>query len=253
MNDKYRSLVWAAYGFTRRATIATLFLTAALVPNTTAIAQAPPGSLWYNGDFNGVGFHANGINTSDPPSQVFDDFNVTNGSGRQVMALFSDNLLSTVVTGAVWEIRTGVSAGNEGILVASGSTATPTVMPTGRSGFSLNEFTVEVTGLNIFLPALPAGQHYWLNVTPIGNGTGRSLNTTTSGAMAVGNPPGNDGLSWFRPGTGFSPDDFSMGVIGTVVPEPTTVALVTCSVGALLMAVRRRRSVQLKKHAQRQL
>ena len=28
-----------------------------------------------------------------------------------------------------------------------------------------------VTGLNVFLPVLPSGQHYWLNVTPIGDGT----------------------------------------------------------------------------------
>ena len=33
-------------------------------------------------------------------------------------------------------------------------------------------------------------------------------------------------------------------VIGTVVPEPATVALLTCGVGALLIAVRRRRSFQ---------
>jgi hypothetical protein len=229
MKGKYCSLV--------RATFAALFVTAALVLNTTAIAQAPPGSLWYNGDFNGVGFHANGINTSDSNSQVFDDFIA--GSNWTVNAVFSDNLLSTLVTGAVWEIRTGVHSGSEGVLVASGSTATPIVTPTGRSGFGFNEFTVEVTGLNL---TLVAGTRYWLNVTPIGNSTGRSLNTTTSGTNCVGTPCGNNGMSWFRPeGPIFSPLDFSMGVIGQSVPEPATWALLGGGLSALLIAARRRR------------
>src|SRR6266568_8882268 len=46
MKDKYCSFV--------RAALLQLFVIAALVVSTTAIAQAPPGSLWYNGDFNDV-------------------------------------------------------------------------------------------------------------------------------------------------------------------------------------------------------
>ena len=84
---------------------------------------------------------------------------------------------------------------------------------------------------------------YWLNFVPIGNGTGRSLNTTTSGTNCVGTPCGNDGMSWFRPeSTMFSPDDFSMGVIGAPIPEPATMALLACGVGGLLAVHRRRTS-----------
>ena len=231
-------------GFAMR-NLSALFVTAAFVLNTTAIAQAPPGSLWYNGDFNGVNGVANERNTLVTQAAVYDDFNVTAPLGWNVTAVFSDNLLNTIVTGADWEIRTGVSEGNGGTLIASGTTNSPVVTPTGRSGFGYTEYMVEVTGLNVFLPTLPSGQHYWLNVTPVGNGTGRSFNSTTSGANCVGSPCGNDmnaffnsnGLAYFTP----LPYDFSDGVIGTVVPEPATVALLTCGLGALLIALRRRR------------
>jgi hypothetical protein len=232
-----------------------LFATSALVAlHTSANAQAPPGSLWYNGDFNYVNGLSNERNTLVSQAGVYDDFNVTPPPGWNVTAVFSNNLLNTVVTGADWEIRTGVSEGNGGTLIASGTTNSPTVVATGRSGFGYTEFMVEVTGLNVFLPMLPVGQHYWLNVTPVGNGTGRSFNSTTSGANCVGTPCGNDMNAFFN--SAFLayfvsvPDDYSNGVIGTVVPEPATIALLTCGVGALLIALRRRRATKLKDGAE---
>jgi hypothetical protein len=228
-----------------------LFVTAVLaLPNATAIAQAPPGSLWYNGDFDGVNALANERNTLIDQAAVYDDFNVTGGAWH-ITAIFSDNLLNTVVTGAEWEIRSGISEGNAGTLVGSGTTNSPTVTATGRSGFGYAEFMVEVTGLSLNL----APGTYWLNVTPVGNGTGRSLNTTTSGTNCVGTPCGNDDNAFWNStyfGAGFRHidntvctgcHDFSNGVIGSVIPEPATVALLICGVGALLIAVRRRRRV----------
>src|ERR1700730_3662587 len=223
------------------------FATAAFALNTSAIAQAPPGSLWYNGDFNGVNGLANERNTTITQAAVYEDFDVTGGPMWNVTAVFSDNLASTVVTGADWEIRTGISEGNAGTLIASGTTNAPIVTPTGRSGFGYTEYMVEVTGLSITLNPLPVGQHYWLNVTPVGDGTGRSYNSTTSGANCVGTPCGNDMNNFFNStyfGAFFQPifteqsEDFSMGVIGSVIPEPATIALLICGVGALLIALR---------------
>jgi hypothetical protein len=246
MKNKYYSV--------SRAALLALALATALVLNTSVCAQAPPGSLWYNGDWNEFNGLANERNTSVTQAAVYDDFNVTAPLGWNVTAVFSDDLMTmgTVITAADWEIRTGISEGNAGTLVASGSTNSPVVTPTGR-GLQLTEYMVEVTGLNVFLPMLPSGQHYWLNVTPVGNGFGRSFNSTTSGTNCVGTPCGNDDNSFFNStffGAYFDhasnwvgfPADFSNGVIGNVVPEPATVALLTCGVGALLIALRRRRS-----------
>jgi hypothetical protein len=237
-------------GFAMR-NLSALFVTAAFVLNATASAQAPPGSLWYNGNFNGVNALANERNTLVTQAAVYDDFNVTAPLGWEVTAVFSDNVLFvnhiSDITAADWEIRTGVSEGNGGSLIASGTTNSPIVTYIGGE----NLYMVEVTGLNFFLPMLPSGQHYWLNVTPVGNGTGRSFNLTTSGANCVGTPCGNDQNAFFNStyfGAYFTstsnegqPYDYSNGVIGTVVPEPATVPLLTCGVGALLIAVRRRR------------
>ena len=243
MKNKYCQLM--------RATLLALFVTTALVLNTTATAQAPPGSLWYNGDWNQVNELANERNTDVSQAAVYDDFNITGGPMWHITAVFSDNPESTVITGADWEIRTGLSAGNGGTLIASGTTNSPVVTPTGRSGMGYNEYMVEVTGLNVFLPMLPAGQHYWLNVTPVGDGTNRSFNSDTGGANCVGTPCGNDANAFFN-STFFDanfqptseqgqPGDFSMGVIGNAVPEPATWALLTGGLSALLIALRRRR------------
>ena len=182
-------------------------------------------TMWYNGDFNGVNGLANEKSTTTGQASVYDNFVVTTATGWDVTDVFSDNLLNTNVTGATWEIRSGITPGNGGTLVASGMTLTPTVTATGRSGFGFTEYQVKVSGLNVHLPQLPAGQFYWLNVTPIGDGTGRSFDSDTSGANAVGVPPGND-LNSFWDSTDFGavfvstsdpianqPADFSMGLI----------------------------------------
>ena len=211
--------------------LSALFVTAAMALNTTAIAQAPPGSLWYNGDWNEKNGLANERNTVVTQAAVYDDFNVADPMGWHVTAVFSDNIfVNMTVTGADWEIRTGISEGNAGTLIASGTTNSPIVTQTDQCSINFCANQVEVTGLNVSLPMLPSGQHYWLNVTPVGNGSGRSFNTTTSGTNCVGTPCGNDGNAFFNStyfGVFFGPagnqiggnPDFSNGVIGTVFPN----------------------------------
>jgi hypothetical protein len=187
--------------------------------------QAPPGSLWYNGDFDGIDGLTNEDNTSLGSGQfshIYDDFIVTDSGGWDVTALFSDNLTDTNIASATWEIRQGMSGGVGGTLLFSGS-GTPIVTPTGRSGFGYTEFQVEIDGLSIHLDP----GTYWLNVTPVGDLTGRSFDSTTSGTDCVGTPCGNDDMAFldsnffgavFEPVADFGSQfhDFSMGVIGTV-------------------------------------
>lgn len=197
-------------------------------PSTTPTPTVGP-TLWYNGDFNNVNGLANEQDTSlgaGASAHVYDDFIVTDNAGWDVTSVFSNNLADTHVTGATWEIRQGVSTGNGGTLIASGMTAAPIVTATGRSGFGFTEFSVEVPGLNVFLPN--TGGNYHLNVTPIGDLTGRSFDSQTSGLNAIGQPPGNNLNAFFTSdffGFFFTPTgdpalgqaaDFSMGVKGTV-------------------------------------
>ena len=158
---------------------------------------------------------------------MYDDFNVI-GKEWTITEVFSDNLENTNVTGATWEIRTGTTLlGTGGTLVASGMTATPVVTPTGRSGFGFTEFQIKVTGLNVSLPLPPAGQTYWLNVTPIGDLSGRSFDSAIANGIGIncmGTPCGNNQNAFFNSnffGVTFGstadqgqPWDFSMGING---------------------------------------
>jgi hypothetical protein len=187
--------------------------------------EPPPGTLWYNGDFDGIDGLTNEDNTSLGSGQfshIYDDFIVTDSGGWDVTALFSDNLADTNITSATWEIRQNVSGGVGGDLLFFGS-GTPVVTLTGRSGFGFLEYQVLIDGLSIHLDP----GTYWLNVTPVGDLTGRSFDSTTSGADCVGSPCGDDDTAFLDSnffGANFEPvadfgsqfHDFSMGVIGTV-------------------------------------
>lgn len=167
--------------------------------------------------------------------------------------MFSNDLSNLNTTNMDWEIRQGVSAGNGGTLIASGS-GLGTAIPTGRSGFGFAEFHYEIPVSLV----LNAGM-YWLMVRPVApTNQGRSFVSTTSGAGAVGSPAGNDNNSYFDSstfGATFSPAsgelnlpsaDFSMGVNGingSQVPEPGAVAsFVGIATTGLTLVWRRRRS-----------
>jgi hypothetical protein len=221
------------YNLGARVTVLALTLSAAFAFTTSVRAQPPPGRLWYNGDpdfINGLPNERNTALGSGQFSNVYDNFNVTGGEWI-VKEVFSDNFVNTNVTGATWEIRRGTTLLiTGGTLVASGTTATPIVTQVYCGNFCI--FEIKVTGLNVFLPVLPAGQFYWLNVTPIGDFTGRSFVTETMGANCIGTPCGNDATAFWNSNffnikwKSTAPQNqlaFSMGVNGT--RRSTTAAL----------------------------
>lgn len=146
---------------------------------------------WYNGDWrSGIPDLDNWYVTAQQYARVYDDFVVPDGGWTVTGVFANDMITSTGVTQASWEIRSGVSSGNPGTLVASGlSNATLTVIASLGGGEI--EYQVAVNGLWL---QLPAGQ-YWLSVTPVV--TNGSYICVTLGANAVGNPPGNDSAAFY--------------------------------------------------------
>jgi hypothetical protein len=230
------------------------FATYTLLAGLTVL-PASAGVLFYGGDFNGGDGNANGlsneIDSAVNGAATYTPFTV-DPAGWNVTGLFTNNLedLGTL-EGANWEIRSGVSEGNGGTLVASGSTSTPSVTSTGLNGFGFTDYEVEVDGLNI---DLSAGE-YWLSVVPVCSACqGRSFNgNATGGALnSVGFQDIND--SFFNSsafGANFTNANnegtfpiFSAGVIGTVnsgTPEPGTVLLMASALAGLgLLRLRKR-------------
>lgn len=79
-------------------------------------------------------------------------------------------------------------------MVAFGS-GTPTLTDTGRGTGGYTEYQVLISGLNFHL----GPGRYWLRVTPTINvADAYSYNSATSGLNAVGQPPGNNGNSFWN-------------------------------------------------------
>ncbi len=202
-------------------------------------------TVFYGGDFDGrdgLAAQVNGPAISN--AVVFDNFTL---SGTTTISGVFGNFLDGGTQrggGLYWEIRTGVSAGNGGTLVAGGFSSSASSVATGNSGFGLNEYHYEA-GVSSF--SLGAGT-YWLGVA-VDGGDGNIYNSTTSGTNGVGGPLA-DGNSYFNSttfGANFqaasdfvgAPADFSMGLRGSSVPEPASMAAL--GLGALAMLRRRRK------------
>jgi hypothetical protein len=204
-------------------------------------------TLWYGGDFDGRAALSDERNNYRGSSAVYDNFTVT-GGGWQVTDLFANLLFNYGTSGADFEIRSGVSAGNGGTVHFSGLGQAATQIATGREWNGWTEYTVKISNLNVTL----APGEYWLVVRSVtfscGSGHLLSRAGSTTGANSIGGPIG-DGNSFFTgPGANFVTTnqflgagtwDFSFGVNGTVVPEPSTFVLI--GVGLAALAFRRRR------------
>ncbi len=162
-------------------------------------------------------------------------------SNITVSGLFTNNFSSYVPTSGYWEIRSGVSEGTGGTLIASGS-GPVTNDPTGRHFQELYEFTNLVSGLNV---SLAAGQ-YWFAVVPeCPTCQGRAFNGNTFGLNSVGtsdldleyiNTPGF--ANFMNLGSDFPTG--SSGVYVNNVPEPGSFLLLGTGVLGGLGVLRRK-------------
>jgi len=197
-----------------------------------------------NPDANGLSNENDGIVGGNPyGAATYQNF-VTTGSVA-VAGLSTNNLSQLTPTALYWEIRSGVSEGNGGTLLASGSATGNNFLqtPTGRSGFGYTEYTdVGLASVN-----LTAGT-YWEAVVPVCTTcAGRSFNSNTFGLNQVGtNIPNQQFFNSSFFGANFTNANnegvfqaFSSGV-WTEVPEPSSMIMLGTGLLAAAGVVRRR-------------
>ncbi len=170
-------------------------------------------------------------------------------SNITVRGLFTNNLSDFMPSSGYWEIRSSVSEGNGGTLIASGTGAI-TNNPTGRSYHGYQEYTNLVSGLSV---SLATGQ-YWFAVVPVcqgcENGFDNAYNGNTFGLNSIGKSDLN--LEYFNsPSRGINflnPNDndghfptFTSGVYADPgVPEPASLLLLGSGIASAIGVLRRK-------------
>lgn len=217
-----------------------------------ANAQCGSNCFFYGGDLDPHDPNANGLGNENDAlvggtpygAATYQNFTTPAFFGNIIYGLFSNNLSGLNPTTGYWEIRSGVSEGNGGTLVTSG-TGAMNQTPTGRSDFGYTEYRDEVDGLHV---ALKGGIEYWFSVVPNDPmSANRSYNSNTVGLNALGKQTSNQQF-WNSPyfGANFTNADnegvfptFSIGVL-TIEPEPSTMITFASGLVAVASLIRRR-------------
>jgi hypothetical protein len=197
-----------------------LVLAVFLIPTLSRGQGIPTGVVgWYNGDWKQfIASSSNWQSLDGSFSRIYDDVAVPDG-GWTVVGVFAHvDMAPAEITQAVWEIRSGVSAGNGGMVVASGVGAA-TMTHTASVGGGHEIYLLQVSGLWI---QLPAGR-YWVSLAPITSDPQTYL-CATLGTNAIGEPKGTDGAAYRwgfgsnfavaqTSGQGGTTGDYSLGLL----------------------------------------
>ena len=202
--------------------------------------------IFYGGDFDG----RNGSPSQWTPAfdaLSFDDFDVP--QTVPIGSIWGNFQMNFIPTEAYYQIRSGVSAGNGGTLLSSG-TLTVQVTPTGLSQGGLPEY--QVIG-NVSLSLTPG--RYWLSMAPVGDFFQSAYISTTSGEATgplgdpnphpTGSPLANGNSFFYDPnGYNFVPTDtttlgpgtwdFSYGVAAVPKPATSTLMIFSAIAGLIL-------------------
>lgn len=178
---------------------------------------------------------------------TYQNFLWSGGPNNPVLGLFTNNLSQLIPASGYWEIRTGVSEGNGGSLVASGTETGANLLhtPTGRGAFGFTEYTDAV---KFSSPLTLANGTYWFAMVPVcPTCDGRSFNSNTDGLNGVGTE--NPGQQYFNSqffGANFTNSNnegtfeiFSSGVLANV-PEPSSMVMLGTGLLAAAGVVRHR-------------
>lgn len=218
------------------------FRSIAVLAASLAIAQpASAQILWSNGYGNFLGGQVNQDNLTwnNWAARSYDNFTLTSQSLITGFFGYFENANGQPAdwTAATWEVRTGLSVGNSGTLIASGSGAVNRVASEGV-------YYSELTGLNLQL----GPGNYWLFFAPQTTYDTYAVfsKLVSNNANAVNAVQDNYNMWAFYNG---APEDglqfdLAMGAFGqmNVVPEPASIALVGAGLGVLGVIARRRRT-----------
>jgi len=229
---------------------AMLFAMTATFAYASCPVEAGYNCAFYGGDLdlndpnqNGLANENDAIVSGSPyGAATYQNFN---WGGGAIGGLASNNLSGLNPATAYWEIRSGVSEGNGGTLIASGTGATSN-QATGRSDFGFIEYTNFVGGLNV---NVGAGQ-YWMAVVPQDvNNPNRSFNSNTDGLNSVGSQTSNQqffnsaffGANFTNANSQGTFPIFSQAAYAPV-PEPSSMIMLGSGLVAAAGVVRRRLS-----------